>query len=120
MLLSTNQYFKELKKVLDDFESTYNKLLLSCSSFIYGSYRSEGWGNMLVALYLGGKVYVSEKSFLSRYLKTEGYKFFITESIKDTFNTPLTETEIENNRQVAMKAWSREQNKKNIEYICNL
>lgn len=98
----------------------YNKLLLSCSSFIYGSYRSEGWGNMLVALYLGGKVYVSEKSFLSRYLKTEGYKFFITESIKDTFNTPLTETEIENNRQVAMKAWSREQNKKNIEYICNL
>lgn len=101
---------------LDD----YNKLLTSCNFFVYGNYRSEGWGNILVALYLGGKVYVSEKSFLSLYLEKEGYKFFKTEKITETFNIELTEEEVFRNRQIAMQSCSREQNKINIEYICSL
>lgn len=98
----------------------YNNLLIGCSTFIYGSYRSEGWGNILLAMYLGGKVYVSEKSFLSRYLRTEGYTFFITEKIKETFNTKLSDEEADNNRRIAMKTWSREQNRNNIVKISSL
>lgn len=98
----------------------YHKLLMSCSTFIYGNFRSEAWGNILVALYLGGKVYVSEKSFLSKYLKTEGYKYFITESIKDTIDVILTDEEKNHNREIAMETWSREKNIKNIEYINSL
>lgn len=108
--------------ILKDFLplAEYQELLRSCSTFVYGNFRSEAWGNILVALYLGGKVYVSEYSFLSKYLKTEGYKFFITEDIKETFNIELTEEEKRNNRRIAMDSWSREKNKKNIEYINNI
>ena len=98
----------------------YHKLLINCSTFIYGNFRPEAWGNILVALYLGGKVYISEKSVYSKSLKAAGYKFFITEEIKDTYNIELTEDEKKNNRRIAMETSSREINKKNIEYINNL
>ncbi len=95
----------------------YHKLLMSCSTFIYGNFRQEAWGNILVALYLGGKVYISEKSILSESLRAAGYKIFITENIKETYNVELTEEEKKNNRSLAMETCSREKNKKNIEYI---
>jgi len=98
----------------------YQELLRSCSTFVYGNFRSEAWGNILVALYLGGKVYVSKYSFLSKYLKTEGYKFFITEDIKETFKTELTKEEKRNNRRIAMDSWSGAKNKKNVEYISSV
>ena len=87
---------------------------------MYGNFRKEGWGNILVGLYLGGKVYLSEKSVLSKTLKNAGYKFFITEHINETFNINLTEEEKKCNRRIAMETCSREQNIKNIEYICSL
>lgn len=107
--------------ILKDFLplEKYHNLLMSCSTFIYGNIRSEAWGNILVALYLGGKVYVSEKSFLSKYLKTEGYKFYILEKIEETFNLELTEEEKSNNREIAIETWSHSQNIKNVEYICS-
>ena len=108
--------------ILKDFLplEEYHELLMSCSTFIYGNFRQEAWGNILVALYLGGKVYISEKSVLSKSLRAAGYKIFITENIKETFNIELTEEEKKKNRSIAMQTCSREKNKKNIEYISNL
>lgn len=98
----------------------YHNLLINCSTFVYGNFRQEAWGNILVALYLGGKVYISENSILSKSLIKAGYKIFITEHIKETFHIELTEEEKDNNRRIAMDSCSREQNRKNIEYICSL
>lgn len=98
----------------------YHNLLINCSTFVYGNFRQEAWGNILVALYMGGKVYLSENSILSRTLIKAGYKIFITEHIKETFHIELTEEEKDNNRRIAMDTCSREQNRKNIEYICGL
>ena len=108
--------------ILKDFMplAEYQELLRSCSTFVYGNIRSEGWGNILVALYLGGKVYVSEHSFLSRYLRSKGYFFFITEGIKETFNIKLSEEEKKTNRRIAQESWSNGKNKENIEIINSL
>ena len=98
----------------------YHKLLADCSTFIYGNYRQEAWGNILIALYLGGKVYLSEHSIITKGLKASGFIFFTTEEIKKTFKQELTIEEKETNRNIAMKLFSGGNNKKNIEIISNL
>lgn len=98
----------------------YNSLLLTCNTFVYGNYRSEGWGNILVALYLGGKVYVSKKSFLAKYLAKEGYKFFLTEEIKETLSVKLSQADKIKNRNIAFDTWSRFKNRQYIKCIINI
>lgn len=107
-----------LKKFLpiDD----YYKILTECSTFIYGNYRQEGWGNILIALYLGGKVYVSKNSIYPAFLKSMGFKFFITEDLNETYDLELTAKDKENNRSVVLKEFSRDNNIKHIRYICNI
>lgn len=108
--------------MIDDFLplEDYYHLLSECSTFIYGHFRQEAWGNILVALYLGGKVYVSKKSIFPSYLESMGFVYFITEDIEKTFYKNLTKEEIDNNRNIAMMNYSRDINRKNIELICNL
>lgn len=98
----------------------YHNLLADCSTFIYAHYRAEAWGNILVALFLGGKVYVSEKSIIPAYLKSMGFKYFITEDLNNSFFIELSQEERDNNRRIAMKFFSREINRKYIKYICDI
>lgn len=57
-----------------DFMSldSYNKLLLSCNSFIFGNLRQEAVGNILIALYIGGRVFLQSDNPLLHFYKSLG------------------------------------------------
>lgn len=98
----------------------YNSIMLSASTFIYGNFRQEAWGNILVALYLGGKVYLSINSPLRIWCENLGFIFFILEDIAKTYNISLTDEDKKHNRKIAFENFSRKQNEDNIKRICIL
>lgn len=87
----------------------YNKLLLSSTICIYGHYREEAWGNILISLYLGAKIYLSKKNPLYSKCYSIGFKVFELERIADTFYLLLKPQEKQNNRFLAMQHYSKEE-----------
>lgn len=103
-------------KVLHDFMplGDYNALLLSSSTCIYGHFRGEAWGNILISLYLGCKVYLSQRSPLFKTCCDMNFKVFELENISKTFEIELTQEEKLQNRNIALENYSE---KKCAEYI---
>jgi hypothetical protein len=67
---------------LDD----YNKLLANCSYFIYGNLRQEAMGNIIVALYLGGKVFLDKSNPLYTYFKNLGCFVYSLDDLRSDCN----------------------------------
>lgn len=87
----------------------YNKLLLSANVFIYGHWRQEAVGNILVALYIGGKVFMSPKSPMYTYYKKLGLHLWDLEAINDAeIITPVEQSQVIENRSIILKHYSRE------------
>lgn len=92
----------------------YNKLLLSSSVFIYGNYRQAAVGNIVVALYVGGKVFLDEKNPLLQMYRDSGCIIFSIDELPEKINYELTEEEIETNKNAVIKNNSYEYLVKNI------
>lgn len=92
----------------------YNRLLLSSDVFIYGNYRQAAVGNIVVALYIGAKVFLNPKNPLYDMYKERGYKFFSIDELEDKINYHLTKEEIENNRKKVLTTSSYDHIKENI------
>ena len=89
--------------------SKYNELFYSASHFIYGNYRQEAVGNILYALYIGGKVYLHKSNPLYAYYKRIGLFLFAIEDIEnDDFNTPLSTAEYLNNKKIIEETYSND------------
>lgn len=89
--------------------SDYNKFLLDASYYIYNNYRQEAVGNILVALYFGGKVFLSDNSPLLTFYKRMGLEIFkVSELSNDSLNTPLDRESIFKNRALIEKHYSLE------------
>lgn len=102
---SLGQQFEPLLyyMTLDD----YNRYLLNSSYFIYNSYRQEAVGNILVALYIGGKVYLSDKSPLLNFYKSLGLIIYPVSSLSvQSLNETLKEEEIIHNKSIIEKHYS--------------
>lgn len=85
----------------------YNQYLLDASYFIYNNYRQEAVGNILVALYIGGKVYLSDNSPLLTFYENLGIVIYPVSDISaESLTTALTESEIENNRSIIERTYS--------------
>lgn len=97
---------------LDD----YNKILLSCSTMIQPQRRNQAQGNVITGLWLGMRVYLSERNFAFPYFKRLGMNIFSVEhDLKDTNQdlfAPLTQEEIDYNRKVLSEWYSRDVMKK--------
>lgn len=82
----------------------YNKLIKSCSVAIMPHYRPQAFGNILTALWLGTRVYMSEKNLLYNYFKRIGAIVFSIEKNLCTTSKltahPLTEEERNINREM--------------------
>ena len=80
----------------------YNEQMLSCSVMIQPHYLSQGVGNILTGLWLGMRVYISEKCITYDYLKQIGVTFFTIEHdlLPDNPDLlmPLSKDVIEHNR----------------------
>lgn len=96
----------------------YYSLFLNANSFIFGHYRQCGVGNILMALYFGGRVFLSNRNPLLKMYKDSGFHIY---SIEDDLNEtilsiPLTTSQREENRKIVMGIASRE---KSLEQIRN-
>ena len=87
----------------------YNKVLRSANFFIYNNYRQEAVGNILVALYLGGKVFINRKNPLLKFYKGLGIHIYDLSALcLDEGFSPLTQEKIDNNRRILMSHYSKE------------
>ena len=77
------EYFEDKFIALEDFLplEEYNRLMLSFSVAIYGNFRQEAVGNILISLYLGAKVFLPENNPVYFWAKKLNLIIFALESI---------------------------------------
>ena len=87
----------------------YNRLIQSCSTMIMAHYIPQAQGNILTGLWLGMRVYLSEKSIAYKFFKRLGFVVFSFETeFKKYRLTPLAEEERAENRKVLTEWYSAE------------
>lgn len=87
----------------------YYKLFLSCNAFIFGHLRQCAFGNILIALFLGAKVFLFKQNPLLKRLLDEGFILFSIEDelTTETIVTPMLELDREHNRKIALSLYSQ-------------
>lgn len=99
---------------LTDFlnRNEYNRYLMSCSVVVMNHYRPQAMGNLITSLWLGSKVYMSNKSLLFSYFKRLGiYVFSIEDELKTSNKMALNnldEYQIEHNRNILKDIYGKE------------
>ena len=97
---------------LDD----YNKVLLSANVFIYCNWRQEAVGNILIALYIGGKVFLDKRNPLLDFYRRLGIVIFSLDELnQNSIDTFLSDSEIQKNRKILDKYYSKERQLELIE-----
>ena len=96
----------------------YNQIMTEAEYAVYGNWRQEAMGNILVALYLGTKVFLSKKNPLLQIFKDMGIIIFELEDIgKDAFQVPLTKEQRKHNRRIIAERYSFAKMQENIETL---
>ena len=100
----------------------YNQIIQSCSTIVMPHYRQQAFGNILTALWLGSRVFLSERNCLFAYFKRIGAVVFSVEHDLNKSNplvlSPLSENEIEQNRKVIKNIYGREvMHRRNLEIV---
>lgn len=106
-----DEYFGSKIETIRDFMplEDYNKFLLSASVFIYGNWRQEAVGNILIALFIGGKVFLDEKNPLLKFYRDRGLIIFSLEELNENIlNEQLSLSDIEKNRGILKELYSKE------------
>lgn len=86
----------------------YNRFLLSANIFIYGNWRQEAVGNILIALFIGGKVFLEERNPLFDFYKSQGLVIFgMSELIEKQCLFPLSEEDVATNRRILEELYSK-------------
>lgn len=96
----------------------YNELMTQAETCVYGSWRQEAFGNILVALYLGAKVFLSKHSPLGGMFKDMGIKIYAIEKAKhNDLITSLSTKDKERNRNIIGTTYTKEKQKSIIKSI---
>ena len=100
----------------------YNALMLSCSTMIIGYTQPAAQGNIITGLWLGMRVYLSEKCASYDYFNRIGCKIYSIErdlnrKNQDAF-APMKQEDIDTNRAVLRKWYSKEEmHNRNLEIV---
>ncbi len=90
----------------------YNELVCNCSTMIMPHYAPRAQGNIITALWLGMRVYLSDKGMTYRYFKRIGCFVFSIEHDLNKHNPlifePLTDVQMNHNREILCKMYSRD------------
>lgn len=103
--------FGKQLQVLETYipRNEYNALMLSCSTMIIGYWEPAAQGNIITALWLGMRVYLSEKSIAYNFFKRIGAQIYSIESdMKQYQFAPLPEEIRAENRRVLTKWYSKQ------------
>jgi len=85
----------------------YNKILLNAGVFIYGNLRQEAVGNILIALYIGGKVFLDSRNPLLNFYRNLGLIIFsIDELTAESITLRLSASDIQINRKILLQQYS--------------
>ena len=99
----------------------YNELICNCSTMIMPHYVPRAQGNIITALWLGMRVYLSEHNMTYHYFKRLGCTVYSIEkdlkrSNKECFK-PMADEELEHNRKILYATYSRESTMKAVQHI---
>lgn len=87
----------------------YNKSFLGYNSMIMAAWRQESIGTIMLAFYLGIKVYMSEKSPLYNSWKKEGFKIYAIESNDiEHISKPLSMEDRIHNRNLLLETYNEQ------------
>lgn len=108
-------------QVLDTYipREEYNALMLSCSTVILGYWEPAAQGNIITSLWLGMRVYLSEKSLSYQYFKRIGCAIYsIEKDLKHYGYTPMEQKDVEQNRAILLQWYAKENmHKRNLEIV---
>lgn len=87
----------------------YNKIFLDINSCIMSAWRQESIGTIIMCLYLGIKVFMSNRSPLYKWLTECGFKMFELESIsRESLESPLTDNIRQHNRMLVIDRYNED------------
>ena len=93
----------------------YNKIFLDVNSCIMSAWRQESIGTIIMCLYLGIKVFMSNRSPLYKWLVECGFKIFELENVTQVFlEAPLDNDIREFNRKLVLDRYNEERIAKNL------
>lgn len=99
---------------LTDFleRDVYNNYILSCSIVVMNHYRPQAMGNIITALWLGAKVYLSKRSLLFAFFQRIGIHLYSVENDLKSENKeallPLESNKVDHNRTILKNIYGRE------------
>lgn len=110
--------FRPLKQFLPLDE--YNSIVLNSKASVYGHWREEAFGNIVLSLYTGSKVFLSRNNPYYEGLRGLGFIVYELETIsKDEIDIPMTVDEKEHNKLLCNELFSLKETKKQIECVVN-
>jgi hypothetical protein len=112
------EYFGNNFIALDNFLplEEYNKLMLSFNVAVYGNFRQEAVGNILISLYLGAKVFLPENNPVYLWAKKLNLIIFALESISQKdIDEVLDITSRNHNRNIILNLYNTNRLKALIE-----
>lgn len=102
--------FRNFKPIVDFIpRDQYNQMMTNCSTLILPYHSPAGQGNIITALWLGMRVYISEKSIAYQYFKRIDTKVYSFESDFMKYGCePLSDDLVEHNRNILSSIYGRE------------
>lgn len=119
ILLKGERILKKRFKPITTFlpRNEYNLIIQSCSVAIMPHYRPQAFGNILTALWLGTRVYLSKRNPLFSFFKRIGAIIFCIEDEPEVSLLPLTDAELIQNRSAISALYNAETMYKNNKLI---
>lgn len=101
----------------------YIAILQSCSIVIMNHLRQQALGNIVIALYMGAKVFLDKRNPIYTFFANQGVYIYCLEDLSEECEGKLSIEQISYNREVLKKHWSRsvifEKTKSLIEQVIN-
>jgi len=98
----------ETRPLLDymDINDYYNEIC-SCSHVIMNHSRQQAYGNIMIALFAGCKIFLRRENPLYEYLKTSGFYIYTIDDIEQEITSKLIINEKEHNQKLAKYLYSK-------------
>ncbi|MEY0174945.1 TDP-N-acetylfucosamine:lipid II N-acetylfucosaminyltransferase [Providencia rettgeri] len=95
-----------ITKFISQYE--YYELLSSCSHVIMNHDRQQAYGNIMMSLFLGAKIFMRKKNPLYSHLLNKGFHIYSTDNITDGLIENLDKRKQSENRKLMLTYFSRE------------
>jgi len=87
---------------------TYINLISTCSVVIMNHLRQQALGNTIIMMHLGAKIFLNKESPVYHFLKKEGAYIFSIEELESEINTRLNDSQVNHNRCILRRHFSRD------------